>query len=319
MTGGAGFIGSHLAEALLKEGSDVLVIDDLSTGDRRNLSSCQGDPSFRLMEGDLRSAREAKEAVEGRDLVFHLAGNAGVEIGSTDTRIDFERNITATQNLLEAMKDSHSCKRVVFASTSTVYGEPSLIPTPEDYGPLAPISLYGSSKLAAEALISGYSQMFGFGSAILRLANIIGPRNGHGVVSDFVGKLLLDPKRLEVLGDGTQNKSYLFVDDCVQAFMLASKTLHDGVEFYNVGSDDSTEVRRIASAVGEEMGLRDVELVFANGQEDGRGWKGDVREMLLDTSKLKSIGWRPSCNSEDAVRMTTRSLLRDRAVEIAAR
>jgi len=196
--------------------------------------------------------------------------------------------------------------KVAFTSTSTVYGEPSVIPVPEDYSPLKPISLYGATKLASEALIIGYSGFYGIEYWIFRLANIVGGRFRRGVVFDFVRKLNKDPKRLEILGDGTQRKSYLHVSECVDAILYTVRHSKGGV--FNVGSEDDISVRRIAEITVEEMGLDDVEFVY-NSPYDGRGWKGDVKYIRLDISKLKGIGWRPRMNSEESIRVAVKDLL----------
>jgi UDP-glucose 4-epimerase len=220
VTGGAGFIGSHLVDALMARGYEVVVLDNLSNGSLKNITAWINDPRFTFVKGDLLRSSNIINVVKDCDVIFHLAANPEVRVGVVDTRIDYEQNILATYNLLEAMRKSCNCKRIVFASTSTVYGEAEVIPTPEDYGPLQPISLYGASKLACESLISGYAHMFGFKSVICRLANITGPRSNHGVIYDFVKKLSENPRVLKVLGDGTQCKSYLYVQDCVEAFLL---------------------------------------------------------------------------------------------------
>ena len=309
VTGGAGFIGSHLVDALMEQDVEVVVLDNLSKGRLENLAGWLGHPHFRFVKGDLIVPSSIEGSVKGCDVVFHLAANPEVRVGATETRVDYEQNVLATYNLLEAMRKSGGCGSIVFASTSTVYGEADVMPTPEDYGPLKPISLYGASKLACESLISGYSHMFGFRSVILRLANIVGPRSNHGVIHDFIEKLSENPRVLEVLGDGTQSKSYLHIDDCVEAFFVAAENVHDTIEIYNVGSEDRVNVLTIAGMVAEEMGLGGVEICCTGGVDGGRGWMGDVKEMLLDVSKLKSLGWKPARSSVDAVRLAVKGIL----------
>jgi UDP-glucose 4-epimerase len=215
--------------------------------------------------------------------VFHLAASPDVRTGVRDPRTDFEQNLVATRNLLEAMRMSESGKNLVFASTSTVYGEAKSIPTHEDYGPMMPVSLYGATKLGCEALIMAYCHLFDMRAVIYRFANIVGPRSRHGVIYDFIEKLRSDCRELEVLGDGTQSKSYMVVDDCVEAFLFGHPPASDRVEVFNIGSDDMVDVKTIARIVIEEMGLSDVKLRFAAGVE-GRGWPGDVKEMQLEHS-----------------------------------
>jgi UDP-glucose 4-epimerase len=213
----------------------------------------------------------------------------------------------ATLSLLELMRKAERQPTLVFASTSTLYGESSEIPTPEDYAPLMPISTYGASKLACEALITAYT--YGFKAIIYRLSNIVGPRSRHGVIFDFVEKLRRSPGQLEVLGDGTQTKSYLHVKDCIDAILLGLDKSSAQVEIFNVGSEDQVDVKTVAQIVVEEMGLEGVKLVFTGGVDGGRGWKGDVKNMLLDITKLKTQGWKPKLNSRQAVRETAKSLL----------
>jgi len=311
VTGGAGFIGSHLVDALMERNVRVTVLDNLSGGRLSNISTWLKNPRFKFIMGDMLNPEDLKKALENCEIVFHLAANPNVKIGAFNTRIDYEQNILATYNLLEALRENDECKNIVFTSTSTVYGEAEKMPTPEDYGPLKPISLYGASKLACEALISGYSHLFGFKSVICRLANIVGSRSGHGVIYDFINKLRNNPKTLEVLGDGTQRKSYLYVKDCVEAMILAAEKSSSQVEIYNIGSEDSVNVAAIAKIVIEEMGLKDVEIRYTGGVDGGRGWKGDVKVMLLDISKIKSLGWKPKLNSAEAVRQAAKDIISD--------
>ncbi|MEM2938958.1 MAG: NAD-dependent epimerase/dehydratase family protein [Candidatus Bathyarchaeia archaeon] len=309
VTGGAGFIGSHLVDKLMESGVSATVLDNLSAGKLNNISRWLKDSKFKFIIGDALNPSDIKKSMDGCEIVFHLAANPDVKIGAFNTRIDYEQNILATYNLLEAMKESEHCKRILFTSTSTVYGEAKKMPTPEDYGPLKPISLYGASKLACEALISGYSHLFGFNSVICRLANIVGPRSGHGVIYDFINKLRSNLKILEVLGDGTQRKSYLYIRDCVEALLVASEKAEEQVEIYNVGSEDTVNVATIAKIVIEEMDLSDVEIKYTGGVDGGRGWRGDVKEMLLDISKIKMLGWKPKLNSAEAVRRTAKDII----------
>ncbi len=304
VTGGAGFIGSHLVDALMRSGYEVRVIDNLSQGRIENISRWIGAPGFEFIEGDVADEAIMREAVKSCDAVFHLAANPEVRLG--DPRTHYRENVHATYVVLEAMRAS-DVKKMIFTSSSTVYGEARIMPTPEDYSPLLPISMYGACKLASESLIIGYCMMYDMGAAILRLANIVGSRARHGVIVDFIMKLRSNPRRLEILGDGEQTKSYLLVDDCVDAIMRAFESIDRGVEIYNVGSEDAINVKTIAGIVIEELGLRDVEMTYTGGVE-GRGWRGDVRRMLLDISKIKSLGWRPRHNSAESVRLAARAL-----------
>lgn len=311
LTGGAGFIGSHLVDALISRGCEVAVLDNLSGGKLNNLARWCGNSRFSFVQGDLLKPNDIKDTIANCEVVFHFAASPDVRVGANDTKVDYEQNILATYNLLEAMRKSNSCKGIVFTSSSTVYGEAKIIPTTENYGPLKPISLYGASKLACESLISGYAHMFGFKSVICRLANVVGSRCTHGVIYDFVRKLQENPKRLGVLGDGTQKKSYLYIDDCIDAHLIAVENAHDPVEIYNVGSEDTVDVLTIANIVADEMGLDCVEIYKAGGVDDGRGWKGDVKEMFLDISKLRRLGWKPKLSSVEAVRLALKDVLSD--------
>lgn len=308
ITGGAGFIGSHLVDALA-EHNEVVVLDDLSSGRMENISHHMDDEGFTFIRGSLFDENALKRACEGVDIVFHLAANPEVRIGAQDTWIHIEQNVLATHRVLEQMR-RESIREIAFTSTSTVYGEAEVIPTPESYGPLIPISTYGASKLACEALICAYCHSFSMRSWIFRFANIVGLRMRHGVIHDFIQKLLEDPSRLEILGDGTQKKSYLYVRDCVDAILHSMESSQEEVNLFNIGSDDTTEVNRIAELVLDEMGLEDVEIVYVN-EMDGRGWVGDVRHMLLSCEKLRRLGWVPNHTSEESVRRAIRDKLRE--------
>ena len=313
VTGGAGFIGSHLVDRLMLMGCFVRVVDNLSGGSLDNVKGWFDSQGFEFVRGDLKDSGVADEAVDGADIVFHLAANPEVRVAEVDPSIHFRENLLATFNVLEAMRKSDNTKLIVFLSSSTVYGEPDRFPTPEDYGPLLPISTYGASKLGCEALICAYSRTFDLKGLIFRLANVVGGRSTHGVIVDFVRKLEENPKELEILGDGGQSKSYLHVEDCIDAVFLALRDFLDKekkVEVYNIGSLDRVEVKRIAEIVSEEMGLRELKLKFTGGVDGGRGWRGDVKNMLLSADKLLNIGWAPKLNSEEAVRLGCRELLR---------
>lgn len=309
VTGGAGFIGSHLVDKLLRSGRKVVVLDNLSARSERNVERWLGHRNFKFIKGNLLVMEDIEKAIQDCNTVFHLAANPEVRIGFLNSKVDYEQNVLCTYNLLEAMKSSKHCKKIIFTSTSTVYGEPNVIPTPEEYGPMKPISLYGASKLACEALVSGYSNLFGFNAVIIRLANVIGPRSNHGVVYDFIQKLEKDQNHLEILGDGTQNKSYLHIEDCVSALTLLEDRDELGVNICNCGSTDRINVTNIAKIVTDEMRLTSVSMSLTDGVDGGRGWKGDVKEMLLDVCKLMHLGWKPKYSSADAVRLTVKSII----------
>lgn len=309
VTGGAGFLGSHLCEALIKLGYEVKVIDNLSNGKVENIAHLLNH-GLSLTIADLKITGDWVKLLQEADAVFHFAANPEVRVSVTEPRIHFEENLLATFNLLEAVRRT-DIDHIVFASTSTVYGDTKMIPTPEDH-PITPISVYGAVKAACEHLVSTYCALYGMSGLILRYANVVGAR-GHGVVRDFITKLRRNPRELEILGDGTQSKSYMHVSDAVEATLLAFEHSHGKgkAEVYNVGSEDRLSVLEIARIVSEEMGLTDVRFAFKPATVDGRGWPGDVKIMQLDISKLKSLGWRPKMNSREAVRRATRELLKE--------
>ncbi len=314
ITGGAGFIGSHLAKALLDEGHKIVILDNFSNGKPENIQQLLENPSLTLVKEDLKKPKELLPNVRASDVIFHLAANPEVKIGETEPKTHFEENILATFNVLEAVRKSEKPKIIVFASTSTVYGEAEQVPTREEYGPLIPISTYGASKLACEALITSYAYTFNHRALILRLANVIGSRSNHGVIVDFIKKISANPKELEILGDGKQQKSYVYVSDCIDAIMHLTWAFSKGderVEIFNLGSDDKVTVAQIAEIVSEEMKTPDIKYKFTGGVEGGRGWKGDVKIMQLSIDKLLRTGWKPTHSSEQAVRLAARVLVRE--------
>ena len=310
VTGGAGFIGSHLVDYLMRRGEEIRVLDNLSAGSVSDLGRWLDGPRFEFVRGDLLNPSEVEAAVEGCDVVYHLAANPEVRVWIASPEDHFKQNIEATYSLLEALRRRGEAETLVFTSSSTVYGDADVLPTPEDYAPLKPISLYGASKLAAEALVSAYTSMYGFRCVIYRMANVVGPRCSHGVIYDFVEKLRRNPEELEVLGDGTQSKSYLYVDDCVEGMILGAERAEGRVEILNIGSEDRVDVKTIARIVIEEMGLSGVDIRLTGGVDGGRGWKGDVKLMQLDMSRLRSLGWRPRLSSAETVRETAKALVR---------
>ncbi len=311
MTGGAGFLGSHLVDALMDDGNELIVIDNLSTGNIANIKRhVSSQERFSFIEADLKDSHWTSH-MKGVDAVFHYAANPDVRSSSVDPRKHFEENLVSTFNLLEAVR-RYDIDYIVFASSSTVYGEAREIPTPESYHPLEPISIYGACKLSSENLISTYSRLYGVRSLILRYANVVGRRSTHGIIFDFIRKLKLNPRELEILGDGKQKKSYLHVDDAVSATLHLFRIMRDGYirnDVYNVGNDDWISVREIARIVTEEMDLGDVKFVFREREPEGRGWPGDVKYMLLSITKLKGTGWSPELSSAEAVRRASKELI----------
>lgn len=304
VTGGAGFIGSHVVDRLLADGHNVVVFDNMTSGKMEFIAHHLNEPQFKLINGDMLQPDQVIEACNDVEMVFHLAANPDVRIGSSNTRTHFDQNILATYNLLDAMH-KQKVREIAFTSSSTIYGEATVIPTPEHYGPLIPISMYGASKLACEAMVTAYCHTFDMKSWIFRFANIIGDRGTHGIIVDFIHKLKKDAAHLEILGDGKQSKSYLHVRECVDAMMFVVNKGADQVNIYNIGSEDIISATRIGEIVAEEMKLSP-EFVYTGGPQ---GWKGDVPKMMLSIERLKLLGWRPAMGSEENVRETVRSLL----------
>ncbi|MEM2007298.1 MAG: NAD-dependent epimerase/dehydratase family protein [Sulfolobales archaeon] len=307
VTGGAGFIGSHLVEKLVRRGFEVVVLDNLSSGSLENLSSVRS--RVEMMIGDVKDLETCLKMFKDAEVVYHFAANPEVRVSTTEPRVHFEENVRATFTVAEAIRILESVKTVVFASSSTVYGDAQVIPTPEEH-PLRPISVYGASKAAAELLLYSYSQLYGLRVVVLRYANIVGPRTRHGVIYDFIVKLSKNRNQLEVLGDGRQKKSYLYVDDAIEATLLAVESSVRSFSVYNVGNEDWVEVSDIAKIVSGVLGLKP-ELVFTSGTPDGRGWPGDVKFMLLSIERIKSLGWKPKYTSAEAVRLTAYALSRE--------
>lgn len=303
--GGAGFIGSALAAKLLSEGNEVTVFDSLYTGKMENLAGCKGKNGFRFVKGDMRDAAEVRAAIKGQDIAYHLAANADIRGGMENTGLDLEYNTATTLNCLEAMR-KEGVGRMVFTSSSAVYGEPSVFPTPEGYGPLQPTSLYGASKLAAEGYVSAFCETFGMQSWVFRFVNILGAANNHGVVGDFIRKLKADPEKLLILGDGRQRKSCLHISDCLTGIEAGMKAGKGKVNIFNIGNDDWVTVDRIAGEVARAMGLSGVKYEYTGGK---RGWAGDMPFVFLDSRKLKAEGWKPAMNSGEAVFRAAREML----------
>ena len=309
VTGNAGFIGSHMAEELLRKGNQVVGLDNLSAGKRSFMDKVVMDDRFRFIEADLLTV-DLEKVLREVDMVCHFAANPDVRLGASNTRVHFEQNIEVTYRLLEECA-RNDVKDIVFPSTSTVYGEATIIPTPEDYGPQIPISIYGASKLACEALISSYCHTFDMNAVIYRFANVVGPRSTHNVTHDFIRKLKEQPNYLEILGrDPGTHKSYVHVSDCIRGMVVGIERAKDQVEIFNIGSKDRLSVRRIADIVTQEMGLKEVDFHWTGGVKGGRGWVGDVKDMLLSVDKLERFGWTPKMNSESAIRQAVREALK---------
>jgi UDP-glucose 4-epimerase len=301
ITGGAGFIGSNLADRLIAQGVEVVIVDDFRTGRREFVADALERPGVRLLEGDVLDRALLEDAFEGCDWVFHLQANADVRWGLEHPRHDLEQNTIATSNVLEAMRAS-GVKRIAFSSTGSVYGEPEVFPTPEDAPFPVQTSLYGASKLAGEGLIAAYAAGYGFTGMIFRFVSILGERYTHGHVFDFYCALRRDPAHLRVLGDGRQEKSYLYVQDCVEAILTAAAHHRDepGAHIYNLGTDETIVVDESVGIITGHLGLSP-EIEHTGGR---RGWIGDSPLIHLDTTRIRGLGWKPSLTIAQAVTRT---------------
>jgi UDP-glucose 4-epimerase len=304
VTGGAGFIGSNLIDRLLAGGHAVTAYDNLSTGQARFLDKARPNPNFRLIEGDLLDESKLADAVKGHDFVFHFAANADVRFGTNHPRRDLEQNTIVTYNVLESMRQA-GIKRMAFSSTGSIYGEPNVHPTPEDAPFPIQTSLYGASKLAGEGLIEAYCNGFGFTGYIFRFVSILGERYSHGHVYDFYRQLSQDPTKLKVLGNGKQRKSYLYVQDCVDAILtVIEKRTEAGAYIHNLGADEYCEVNDSIGWICAKMGVKP-ELTYTGGE---RGWIGDSPFIFLDTKKVRSLGWKPKLTIKQGVEKTVEYL-----------
>lgn len=317
VTGGAGFIGSNLVDRLLARGDEVVAYDNLSTGRREFLRDALGNRRFALVEGDILDQAAMAAAMRGSDFVFHLAANADVRFGTHHPERDLQQNTIATFRVLEAMREN-GIKRIAFSSTGSIYGEPSVFPTPED-GPFpVQTSLYGASKLAGEGLISAYCEGFGFSGWIFRFVSILGERYTHGHVFDFYKRLRADPQTLHVLGNGKQRKSYLYVQDCVDAIFTAiGKSDGNGegkATILNLGTDEYCNVNDSIGWITGALGISP-KLTYAGGE---RGWIGDSPFIFLDCSRMRALGWAPKLTIQQGI-LRTLEYLRDNPWVLEAR
>jgi UDP-glucose 4-epimerase len=296
VTGGAGFIGSNLVDRLLSLGHSVTAYDNFSTGQTRFLEDAQTNPKFRLVTADILDLPLLTQALADHDFVFHLAANADVRFGTQHPRKDLEQNTIGTFNVLEAMR-SNGIRRLAFSSTGSIYGEPEIFPTPEICPFPIQTSLYGASKLAGEGLISAYCEGFGFQAHIFRFVSILGERYTHGHVFDFYRKLLANSAEIEVLGDGTQRKSYLYIQDCIDAILFALERADGKVHIFNLGADEYCSVDESLSWICENLKVSP-RRCFTGGN---RGWIGDSPFIFLDTAKVRSLGWQPKLTIQEGV------------------
>jgi UDP-glucose 4-epimerase len=305
ISGGAGFIGSHLVDSLLKNGYSVTVYDNLSSGDKQFIQHHVHQENFTFIKADLLDLKRIKKEIQDHDIIFHLAANPHVRLGEKQTDLDLNQGIVATYNILEAMRQN-SIKKIVFSSSSVVYGETTDYSLPETYGPTLPISMYGAGKLGAEGLISAFCGTFDFQTWIYRFANVVGARGTHGVIVDFIDKLRKNPHELEILGDGKQFKPYLYVSDCVDGILFGFTHAQEKMNLFNLSCDTTTTVTRIAEMVVEEMKLKNVLFKYTGGI---RGWKGDVPRFQLNAQKINTLGWKATFTSDEAVRKAIKDVL----------
>lgn len=303
VTGSAGFIGSNLVDRLLKEGNQVLGYDNFSTGQPEFLAEAEKSPNFRQVSGDLLDGPCLARAMQGCDFVFHLAANADVRFGLEHPRKDLDQNTIATFNVLEAMREN-GIRCIAFASTGSIYGEPEVFPTPEDVSFPVQTSLYGASKLAAEGLIEAYCEGFGVRGWIFRFVSVLGERYSHGHVLDFYKNLRKNPSTLHVLGDGHQKKSYLYIQDCIDAMLLAIDKAREKVNIFNLGTDEYCEVNDSIAWITEQLGMRP-KLSYSGGK---RGWVGDSPFIFLDCRKIRALGWAPKLSIREGVIRTLKYL-----------
>jgi UDP-glucose 4-epimerase len=312
LAGGAGFIGSHFAETLLRDNfaGSVTIYDNLSSGREWHYAALLGDERFRMVHDDVRNLAVLTEAMAGHDVVIHLASNPDIARAAIEPEIDFRQGTVLTNNVVEAMRLSGTT-RLLYASGSGVYGDLRDLEVREDYGPLVPISTYGASKLAGEALIASYCAMFGLTACAFRFANVVGARQTHGVGFDFVRRLMTDPRQLQILGDGKQSKSYIHVSDVVRAVLHAEAHCTEPFTVFNVSTGDAITVAEIAELAVECLQLEEPVFQYTGGD---RGWKGDVPVVRLNADKIRSLGWAPHHTSREAMRSALREMIADERV-----
>ncbi len=299
VTGGAGFIGSTLVDRLLARGDEVVAYDNLVTGRREFLEGALPNPRFKLVEGDILDPESMSAAMRGADFVFHLAANADVRFGTDHPEKDLQQNTIATFRVLEAMR-ANGIKRLAFSSTGSIYGEPTVFPTPEDAPFPVQTSLYGASKLACEGMISAYCEGYGFSAWIFRFVSILGERYTHGHVFDFYQRLRADPATLHVLGNGKQRKSYLYVQDCIDAIFAATERVEGKAAVFNLGADEYCTVNDSIGWITGALGIAP-RLTYAGGE---RGWIGDSPFILLDCTRIRRLGWAPKLSIQQGILRT---------------
>lgn len=310
ITGGGGYIGSHMALRLLKEGHEVRVVDKIPLEKAFRLKTVMDNKRFSYSQVEISETADLVPIFKGFDVVFHFAASADITLGFQQTDLDIKQGSMLTYKVLETMRQA-GVKNIIFSSTGTVYGYPTKVPTPEDVGTFLPISLYGASKLTSEGLISAFCYCYGLNGWIFRFGNIIGKDSQRGVIWDLIGKLKKSSSELEVLGDGKQLKDYVYIDDCLDAMLYGYSKSKEKVNVFNIGSDSNLAVKDIAEIIFEETKLKGVKVRFTGGPPGwkGGGWPGDVNLVLYDISRLKKLGWKPRFSSREAVKQAVRETL----------
>lgn len=309
ISGGAGFIGSHLVNKILKEETNVFVTvyDNFSSGQMWHLEEVKDNDNLNIVNADIKDLNVLKDVMKNHDVVYHFASNPDISKAITQPDIDFWEGTYLTNNILESMRINR-INNLIYSSGSGVYGDTGYLETVEDYSPMLPISTYGSSKLSCESMICSYCHMFDMNAASFRFANVVGPHQTHGVGYDFVKKLLNDAKNLEILGDGTQSKSYIYIDDILSSLKLVEGKYLDNHNYYNVATNDYISVKEIADITCEILELENVDYKFTGGN---RGWKGDVPIVRLNSEKIRKIGWKNKYTSKEAIHLSLKSIYED--------
>ncbi|MFH1877994.1 MAG: NAD-dependent epimerase/dehydratase family protein [Candidatus Omnitrophota bacterium] len=310
IAGGAGFIGSNLTHRLLKKGWHVTVFDNLSGGKKEFLSDFFKNGCFKFVRGDLLDQDLASAHIKGHDMVFHLAASSDISLGAKRTDLDLKNGFITTFNILEGMR-KNNVKKIIFTSSGSIYGNIAKPYFKEDFGPIFPLSLYAASKVSSEAYISAFSSLYGLKAWIFRLANIVGPNATHGVIFDFIRKLQNNPKNLEILGNGNQTKPYLYVEECIDGMLCALTHTKDNLNYFNLSSNDSIDVKTIAKTVVKVMGLKGVKFSFTS---KGGGWPGDQKKIVLNSSKINALGWKAEMTSKEAVCLAAKKILEQRTL-----
>ncbi|MBL8026599.1 MAG: NAD-dependent epimerase/dehydratase family protein [Fibrobacteres bacterium] len=305
LTGGAGFVGSNLALKMLQDGHEIVAADNLYLGKLRFLEPCHKFPAFNFVQADLLDLDNTIKLCRGCDIVIHLAANSDISLGRQKTDLDLQLGYLTTYNLLEGMR-IENVPEIIFASSSAIYGEADVVPTPESFGPLCPISLYGASKLAAEGLITAFAHNFGKKAWIFRFGNVIGPNVTHGIFYDFVNRLRSDSSKLRILGDGRQAKPYIHVTDLISGILFAHQNSSSEINIFNLATSGNSSVKFIADTIVEEMGLNGIPYEFTG---TAKGWIGDVAKVALDVSRLGNLGWKTKLTSDEAIRLAAKEVV----------